>query len=444
MKSFLNLKTVFTDLNQRNIQYLEQVYNDDDYLSLIVHELIEDHLNAKNITNKHVLLKPNWVNHDRNPDDEICLRTHNNLIIAVVKVILVYKPSRITIGDAPIQGCNWEKMCPASFKNEINKLSKDHQTPIIIHDFRRVTFNSKDNIIVKERNSISDYIVFDLGKKSFLEPICSENRKQFRVSHYDHERLAEMHHLGVHKYCISKTLFGADVVISMPKVKTHQKAGITAALKNLVGVNGDKDYLPHHRIGGTNKGGDSYPGNNIIRNFSERVLDISNKNIGKPSFRIWQKIAIELWNLSKPRNVDQMGAGWYGNDTTWRMVLDLNRIAIYGKLDGTIADQPQREMYSLCDAIIGGQGDGPLFPKPLSLGFLSFTNNAALNDYIFAYLMNFEPEKFSLIENAFQLYERNFDNIFLNDIAIHIEDLREYTLNTLAPSGWIDFLKAKS
>ena len=170
-------------------------------------------------------------------------------------------------------------------------------------------------------------------------------------------------------------------------------------------------------------------------------MDISNKHIGKPSFRIWQKLGIEIWKLSKPGNLDQWGAAWYGNNTTWRMVLDLNQIVIYGKSDGTLADTPQRQMFSLCDAIIGGQGNGPLLPKPLPLGFLSFTNNAALNDYVFASLMKFDPEKFALLTNAFQLYESNFDHIFLNGNHIRLNDLHVYSLDTLPPPGWVDYLK---
>jgi len=34
-------------------------------------------------------------------------------------------------------------------------------------------------------------------------------------------------------------------------LKLHRKAGITCALKNLIGINGNKEYLPHHRLGGS-------------------------------------------------------------------------------------------------------------------------------------------------------------------------------------------------
>ena len=115
------------------------------------------------------------------------------------------------------------------------------------------------NQVDKNRSSISEYVIFDVGKDSYLEPITNDKKNLFRVNNYDPDRLAESHRAGVHKYCITKELFEADIIFSLPKVKTHQKAGITAALKNLVGLNGDKDYLPHHRIGGTEIGGDCYP-----------------------------------------------------------------------------------------------------------------------------------------------------------------------------------------
>ena len=35
----------------------------------------------------------------------------------------------------------------------------------------------------------------------------------------------------------------------MPKLKTHKKCGVTISLKNLVGLNTNKNLLPHHSLG---------------------------------------------------------------------------------------------------------------------------------------------------------------------------------------------------
>jgi len=36
---------------------------------------------------------------------------------------------------------------------------------------------------------------------------------------------------------------------SIPKMKVHGKVGVTLNLKGLVGVNTDKNYLIHYRVG---------------------------------------------------------------------------------------------------------------------------------------------------------------------------------------------------
>ena len=183
-------------------------------------------------------------------------------------------------------------------------------------------------------------------------------------------------------------------------MKTHQKTGITGALKNFVGVNGDKDYLPHHRIGGTKFGGDCYPGGSFLRRWSEVFSDMANRNQKKSRYRFYQKFSSLFWRLSRPGKVHQRAAGWYGNDTCWRMVMDLNLIIKYGRADGILADVPQREIWSLCDGIIGGQGNGPLEPEPLPLGIVSFTDSGCLNDVCMGTLMGFDVEKIYLLRSA--------------------------------------------
>jgi hypothetical protein len=59
-------------------------------------------------------------------------------------------------------------------------------------------------------------------------------------------------------------VLSADLVVNLPKLKTHKKTGVTLALKNLVGINGDKNWLPHHSQGSVEKGGDEYPGDGVV------------------------------------------------------------------------------------------------------------------------------------------------------------------------------------
>lgn len=441
MESFLKLATVFYEMNERNFEYLSSCYSHINKLEKLIFILTSETFEKVDLKNKKILLKPNWVNHDRNQNDSICLRTNNSFILAVLKVVLAFNPKIIIIGDAPIQGCSWDKILNPDFISKVKALSKTYSIPVVLKDFRNVKFDTIQNRIIKELNPPSNYIFFDVGEQSFLEPITHRKKKQFRVDQYDYIKLSEKHKEKTHKYCIARDLFDVDIVISLPKVKTHQKAGITAALKNLVGVNGDKDYLPHHRIGGTKLKGDSYLGLNLLKEFAERLLDISNKMIGSTGYPFLRRLAVNIWKLSGSKKIHKFGAGWYGNDTTWRMVLDINKIILYGKVDGTFSDIPQRQLFSLCDGIIAGQGNGPLFPHPLELGFISFTNNSAINDYVFARLMDFEPEKLPLILNAFKIYPKLFDNISLNNKKINLSELEKLKVTATPPPGWIDYLK---
>lgn len=440
MDYFVNLRTVFEDITDRKIERLKLLYANKSFLISIIEGIIESKLRHESIKNRRVLLKPNWVLHNRKETDEICMRTDDNFLLAALEVILAKKPAQVTIGDAPIQGADWDQIIREPFKEAIAALSKNYQTPILIKDFRRVTFDPASNNLIKERNPLSEYLVFDLGKDSFLEPISYNDRKLFRVTDYDPNRLAESHSLGIHKYCITKELFENDVVITLPKVKTHQKTGITNALKILVGVNGDKDFLPHHRRGGTGSGGDCYPGNNILRNWAELSLDQANRHRGESQYHNWIKLTNLLWRLSFPNNEHSLEAAWYGNDTTWRMVLDLNKIAEYGKADGTISNIVQREIYSLSDGIIGGQGNGPLRPEPLSLGVVCFSNHSGMTDNVMGTLMGFDIIKIPLLKFASAQSNDNKIEIFLNDRQIELEEIKKYSIKTIPPPGWVNYL----
>lgn len=441
MKRFVNIHSFFSSEEERTIESLEKIYVDLPLLKETIVRLTSTWFTDELIRGKKVLVKPNWVKHSSVTKDEICLRTHDQFTLAALEVILEKKPAHIVLGDAPIQGCIWEVMLSPAFIQKINELSAKHGIEIEIKDFRRVTFEPSKNKPVKERNPLADYVIFDVGKESWLESITPKDKKPFRVTNYDPDRLAESHRQGVHKYCITKALFDADVVISLPKVKTHQKAGITAALKNIVGLNGEKDYLPHHRMGGTGFGGDCYPGKNYLRYWAELATDFANRRQGKILYWLGFRTASLLWKISLPGKEHQFAAGWYGNDTTWRMVLDLNKIVEFGRIDGTLTNQPQRQLFSLCDGIIGGQGDGPLEPEPLPLGVISFTNHSAANDVAMATLMGFDINKIPLLKATIKHTLNKNLIIKFNNESVELSALKEKAVQTTPPPGWLSLLR---
>jgi hypothetical protein len=350
-------------------------------------------------------------------------------------------PASVLIGDAPIQGCKWDKMISVFLINSIHDLSIRYKVPVRVEDFRRRVYDVSKNNPLSELRPLSDYLVFDLATKSNLESVTAAGTTRFRVNNYDPDRMVKVHAPGKHMYCLIREFFISDIIIQLPKIKTHQKTGITGALKNLVGINGDKDFLPHHRMGGTASGGDCYPGGSALRHFSELALDQANRNQGKSSFWYWQKFSSLLWHMSFPGPEHNVDAGWYGNDTSWRMVADLNLIGLYGRADGTLSDEPQRQIYSLCDAVIAGQGDGPLEPQPLDLGILSFTNDSVSNDLAMAILMGLPLEKIPLLNQYAKEMSYPCPVIF-NGTEISYEALKKHAVRAIPPKGWIAYLNA--
>lgn len=442
MDNFVDIRTLYSKREELNVEFLSQVYNDMPLLVSKIRSLVDNHLNESNIQGKKILIKPNWVRHNIKSTDEVCLCTHEHFVLAALQVVLEKRPNSIIIADAPIQGCDWNRLLSNHFLDEIKQLSNQYNIEIQIKDLRRTVLNVDQNSIQKDRVSLDDYIIFDVGKKSYLEPITS-NENRFRVTNYNPDKLAITHRKGVHKYCIAKDVFDTDVVITLPKIKTHQKAGLTNAMKILVGVNGDKDYLPHHRLGAKGYGGDCYPGRSILRSCSELFLDMSNRHIGEKKSKWLCHISTALWKLSFPNQEQNLGAGWYGNDTVWRMVMDLNMIVEYGSIDGNIQNKKQRELYTFCDGVIGGQGDGPLNPIPLPLGVIIFSNNAYWTDIVAGHLLSMDINCIPLLKAASNIISGSDCQICVNGNKASIDSLNSYSVKAQMSPGWINYKRNK-
>jgi hypothetical protein len=94
------------------------------------------------------------------------------------------------------------------------------------------------------------------------------------------------------------------------------------------------------------------------------------------------------------------GGSWIGNDTCWRMVLDLATIARYADRDGMIRETQQRENVVLIDGVVAGEGIGPLNPNPVPSGTILFSDDPVTADVAAARWMGFDPMAIPLIANA--------------------------------------------
>ena len=399
-----------------------------------------------------ILIKPNLVLHaNEGPWGIEPLVTHLSLIRAVVEGALLAQPSEILVGDAPLQGCDFPQLMSITGLGEWAD-RKRMVEPVFkgVRDFRRTTcvFLNGVRLAAEGLQSEDRFILFDLGQDSLLEPI-SDSHDPFRVTCYDPRLLAKTHGPGHHQYLIAKDVIDADVVINLPKLKTHKKAGITCALKNLIGINGNKEFLPHHRLGGSSSGGDCYPNFNPIKRVLEYTSDRQNTTSSFAAARAWHGIGKQFQRVLLMMG-DKIGTegSWSGNDTIWRTCLDLNRILLYGQSNGMMSEKPQRQVLHIVDAVIAGQGDGPLSPQPLPLGMILAGNNAVAVDWVGAYLLGYDPQCIPLIGQALGDFRWPITSFDATDIELIGElktgppeqVIREWKRSTpvIHPVGWRD------
>ena len=369
-----------------------------------------------------VVVKPNWVTHHNHNDAGLdCLITHPSLLDALCRYILKARPGRLTIGDAPVQGCDFAQLMAVSRTADILARLPAGDSPIAVKDFRLVTLDDDPHRVARasESRTEADYVRFDLADDSLLEPITSDEAP-FRVTMYDPRALDETHRRGRHRYLVAREMIEADVVFNVPKLKTHKKAGVTGALKNLVGINGHKAYLPHHRKGGAGRGGDAYPGSSVWKRFAEEAYDTANRLAGgRTKAALFRSAAL----LERAGENDTAPAGvegsWHGNDTVWRMSLDLQRLLRYGRVDGTMSDAPAREIISVTDAIIAGEGEGPLAPTPRPLGLITLGASPAAVEWVHAGLMGFDPRRIPIVAHAFDRFRFPLAPCTPEDVVIH-------------------------
>lgn len=355
-----------------------------------------------------IVVKPNWVLHENEgPGGIECLFTHASVVRAVIDYALLANPASIVVGDAPVQVCNLPLLLRNGF-DDLLTYYRSANAPVVFKDFRRTVSVRSDSAldVHGEQKPLDDYVLVELGTNSLLEPISGDAEK-FRVTMYDPRKLQENHGPGRHRYLVARDIIDADLVINVPKLKTHKKAGVTLALKNLVGINGSKEFLPHHRKGAADRGGDNYDRHSLPKRTLENILDWLNHHLDKP--RLYGRGATLAYKLLyfdkiRGRSIDVEG-GWHGNDTVWRMCLDLNKILLFADETGRLCKTPQRTTLHITDGIIAGEGDGPLAPDPVCFGGIIGGLNPAAHDWVVTRLMGLDPERIAIVRHAFHPVE---------------------------------------
>jgi len=373
---------------------------------------------------RRVVVKPNWVLHENLSGATMdCLVTHTSVLEGILRYVGKADPASVVVGDAPVQRCDFAALCADREIGALRRIVDRQGREPCLTDFRRTILpdGKLGGRKREDQRPLLEFVLFDLGGDSALEPITTADT-EFRVTRYDPDLLRQRHAPGRHQYLIAREVIAADVVINVPKLKTHQKAGITGALKNLVGINGNKEFLPHHRKGGSLRGGDCYLGRSRMKECIEGLLDAANRTRRPVVGRAYAAGVRGACLLARLLGGDPNYSGsWYGNDTVWRMCLDLQRILHYGRLDGTLADNVQRAVISITDAIMAGEGEGPLSATPVPLGMMTLGSNPATTEWVHALLMGLQPRVIPVIREAFAAHRYPLVQLAPADICVFVD-----------------------
>ncbi len=405
-----------------------------------------------------VLIKPNLVRHlHMSNGPYYAVVTHASVVRAVLDYVALALGGQgeIIVGDAPIQSADFGKILNRTGLQQVcDDVSNIWNMPVRLVDFRLWAIEMDENKCVVDgmalAGDIAGYRPVDLGRQSLLAPLA-DGYERFRVTSYDCREMIKHHNHTVNEYLIPKTVLDADVVINLPKLKTHRKVGMTAALKNLVGINGHKDWLPHHRCGSVEEGGDEYLHKSTLKEVTSNleckmaVTTARSKQLSSLGVRVARRLS--MINRKDPYEE----GSWYGNDTIWRTVLDLNRVLIYADREGKMADTPQRICFTIVDGVIAGEGEGPMEPTARNCGALVAGINAVAVDSVLATMIGFDYRKIPIISNGY-----NFDkwaltsfepeDIIVSSLTAKWAGLKVgmpcHEFDFQPPSGWKGFVES--
>ena len=372
-----------------------------------------------------VVIKPNLV---LDADNQDAITTHASVIRPVADYAwkALGGSGSIVICDAPVVFADFDSLARKTGLLDTVRALQLRGYHIDLADLRASKVRTVNNVSVSEiadPENAKNAVEVDLRDMSFFaEKGVKPNRLAY--GSYSRKRIKRNHHRGRHRYLIAKAILEADVVIFMPKLKTHKKAGITCCLKNVVGINVDKNYLPHYTSGPANWGGDEFPRISLWRMPGLLVFKLARLIalgfLGRYTARLASSCAGALnrfrfkvdeesptGKADTAQRVYQLvtgtdyGGAWSGNETIWRMILDLNRIFLFADAQGDLAIEKKEKAFYLVDGFISGVKNGPLAPHVIKPGIVAAGFNAAMVDQALIQLAGIDPAKIPLYREAF-------------------------------------------
>ncbi len=360
-----------------------------------------------------VVLKPNLIreSHLLHREQWEHVITHGAVVRAVLDYvgIALAGRGRVVIADGPQTDSDFDEIVRRTGLHDVAEVWRRRGLAVDVLDLRRDRWFQLGDVTYKRVSLPGDpsgYTTVELGGDSEFASYALSGTfyrlsGRFYGADYDAAETATFHNRERHAYILCRTVMDADVVINLPKLKTHKKTGVTISLKNIVGINGYRNCLPHVTTGTPAQGGDEFPTSDLRRRVESGSIAAFKRVLAAVGGGgVWARALKNAGRMifGDTHSVIRSG-NWYGNDTTWRMALDLNKCLFY--FDGTGARRREAQRYfTLVDGILAGEGNGPQAPDAVRAGLIVAGWNPLSVDTVCAALMGFDYRRIPILSGG--------------------------------------------
>ena len=400
---------------------------------------------------QHVVIKPNFVSsrnfHQRyGRDDFLCCCTHPSVIRPLIDLAWRALGGRgtISIAEAPLEGGQFAKTLAAlGVTGMVETFRARNGIPlelIDLRDFQIVPRMLLDDVTVAGRSlnlgalerqrlpgDPRGYSVVDLGAASSFAGL--DGRCERLRFHHSNPGLPALHHQGGrHEYSFGNTVLAADLLISMPKMKSHKKTGVTLGLKNMIGTTNQKYWLPHF-MAGAPPDGDEYP---VTPPLAWRLQTF----LSRMTLPGGHAAVVRFPPAARREDPFVYDGNWSGNDTLWRTILDLNRILLHADKRGVMRHERQRTVLTLIDGIVAGEGNGPLAPEPKRCGVLVGGLDPWACDWVTTRMMGVDPVAIGFLADPARTGPFAVTRLGPGDVEVVPPELAALRFEFRLPIGW--------
>jgi uncharacterized protein (DUF362 family) len=323
-----------------------------------------------------VVIKPNWGTQYLFPKPV----THPSIVVPVIEYAVKAGAKKIIVAEGPMTLYRSQKyFWGPAFVNAyglIKELQKRH--PDVEFRFQDANDDQFYWVELGEASTFNGaYGIPDLdhdGHTGFIRDLFFNAKDATGNSPGKYQ-------LGL--YAIARSYLEGDVFIGVPKLKTHGWSGITAALKNLMGLN---LRTTSHYLGS----------------------DVMTEYENDPDFKLYRESPLRdvphyskaSWNGRGFINRKLIG---YENDILWRSLCDLNKLIRFADKNGRIQSTVQRRYAVVVDAIIGTDRGGPVSPSTVDSSAIIAGFDPVAVDGVCLRLMNWNYERIPLVNNINQI-----------------------------------------